>query len=115
MTGARLLFGNGRIQHGGHVYENGCLRHAYTGSSPDDPGPFTALWVNRECSGLTAACVAVRRETYEEVGGMCEELPGNFNDVDFSYKVRRTGSRLLWLAAVELYHFESMTREQVVH
>ena len=46
---------------------------------------------------------------------MCEELPGNFNDVDFSYKVRRTGGRLLWLAGVELYHFESQTRERVVH
>ena len=115
MTGAHLLFANGRLQHGGHVYEDGHLRHALHGASPDDPGPFAALRVNRECSGLTAACVALRRETYQEVGGMCEELPGNFNDVDFSFKVRRTGGRLLWLADVELYHFESQTRESVVH
>jgi len=115
MTGARLLFGNGRLQHGGHVYQDGHLGHAFLGASPDDPGPFAALWVNRECSGLTAACVALRRETYEEVGGMCEELPGNFNDVDFSYKVRRAGGRLLWLADVELYHFESQTRDRAVH
>jgi GT2 family glycosyltransferase len=64
---------------------------------------------------LGAHCVALRRETYEEVGGLCEELPGNFNDVDFSCKVRRAGGRLLWLASVELYHFESKTRERVVH
>ena len=115
MTGARLLFASGRLQHGGHVYEDGHLRHAFFGASPDDPGPFAALWVNRECSGLTAACVALRRETYEEVGGLCEELPSNFNDVDFSHKVRRTGGRLLWLADVELYHFESQTRDRVVH
>ena len=115
MTGARLLFANGRLQHGGHVYRDGHLGHAFLGASPDDPGPFAALWVNRECSGLTAACVALRRETYEEVGGMCEELPCNFNDVDFSYKVRGTGGRLLWLANVELYHFESQTRDRVVH
>lgn len=115
MTGARLLFANGRLQHGGHAYQDGHLGHAFLGASPDDPGPFAALWVNRECSGFTAACVAVRRETYEEVGGMCEELPGNFNDVDFSYKVRRTGGRLVWLAGVELYHFESQTRDRVVH
>ena len=115
MTGARLLFANGRLQHGGHVYRDGHLGHAFLGASPDDPGPFAALWVNRECSGLTAACVALRRETYEEVGGMCEELPGNFNDVDLAYKVRGTGARLLWLANVELYHFESQTRDRVVH
>ena len=115
MTGARLLFANGRLQHGGHVYRDGHLGHAFLGASPDDPGPFAALWVNRECSGLTAACVALRRETYEEVGGMCEELPGNFNDVDLAYKVRGTGARLLWLANVELYHFESQSRDRVVH
>jgi O-antigen biosynthesis protein len=115
MTGARLLFASGRLQHGGHVYADGHLRHVFHGALPDDPGPFAALSVNRECSGLTAACVALRRETYEAVGGMCEELPGNFNDVDFSYKVRRNGGRLLWLADVELYHFESQTREAVVN
>ena len=114
MTGARLMFGDGRLQHGGHLYEDG-YRHAFLGASPDDPGPFAALRVNRECSGLTAACVALRRDTYEEVGGMCEELPVNFNDVDFSYKVRRKAGRLLWLADVELYHFESQSRERVVH
>jgi len=113
MTGARLMFGDGRLQHGGHLYEDG-YRHAFLGASPDDPGPFAALRVNRECSGLTAACVALRRDTYEEVGGMCEELPVNFNDVDFSYKVRRLAGRLLWLADVELYHFESQSRERVV-
>jgi glycosyltransferase involved in cell wall biosynthesis len=115
MTGARLLFGNGRLQHGGHVYQDGHLGHAFYQASRDDPGTFAALWVNRECSGLTAACVALRREVFEEVGGMCEELPGNFNDVDFSYKIRRTGGRLLWLADVELYHFESQSRERVAH
>jgi len=115
MTGARLLFANGRLQHGGHVYDGGHFGHAFHVASADDPGPFAALWVNRECSGLTAACAALRRETYEEVGGLCEELPANFNDVDFSYKVRSTGGRLLWLANVELYHFESQTRDRTVH
>jgi glycosyltransferase involved in cell wall biosynthesis len=70
MTGARLLFGDGRLQHGGHVYQDGHLGHAFYQASRDDPGTFAALWVNRECSGLTAACVALRREVYEEVGGM---------------------------------------------
>jgi glycosyltransferase involved in cell wall biosynthesis len=115
MTGSRLLFADGRLQHGGHGYEKGHLRHAFYQASQEDPGPFAALRVNRECSGLTAACVAVRRETYDEVGGMCESLPCNFNDVDFSFKVRQNGGRLLWLADVVAYHFESQTREPVVY
>ncbi|OIQ93369.1 chondroitin synthase [mine drainage metagenome] len=115
MTGARLLFADGRLQHGGHVYAGGELMHAFIGAGMDDPGPFAALHVSREISGLTAACVALSRETYEEVGGMCESLPVNFNDVDLSMKVRSLGLRLLWLENVTVYHFESQTREPVVH
>lgn len=113
-VGAHLSFEDGTLQHGGHVYFDGHVRHACLGRRPDDPGPFAALTVAREASGLTAACVAVRRDVYEEVGGFAEALPANFNDVDFSLKLRATGRRLVWLPDVQLYHFESRTREPVV-
>ncbi|MBO1750963.1 glycosyltransferase [Actinotalea sp. BY-33] len=115
MTGARLLYADGTVQHGGHIYDQHRFFHGFLGADPQDRGPFSELCVNREASGLTAACVAFTRETYEDVGGMCELLPVNFNDVDFSLKVRHQGGRLLWLADVELYHFESRTRVPQVH
>ena len=115
MTGARLLFSDGTIQHAGHAYRLGHFSHAFFGAWDDDEGPFGALLVNREASGLTAASVAIRRGVYEEIGGLCEELPGNFNDVDLSMKIRNAGYRLLWLADVRAYHFESRTREPIVH
>ena len=115
MTGAHLLYEDGRLQHAGHVYSQGELMHAFMGAGADDPGPFAALEVSREVSGLTAACVALTRETYDEVGGLCERLPVNFNDVDLSLKIRSLGLRLLWLENARLYHFESQTREPRVH
>jgi glycosyltransferase involved in cell wall biosynthesis len=115
MTGAHLVFPDGTLQHGGHVYAKGEMMHAFLGVEPEYPGPFAALRVNREASGLTAACVALTRQTFEAVGGLCEELPANFNDVDLSLKVRHLSLRLLWLEGVRLYHFESRTREPVVH
>lgn len=115
MTGAHLRFPDGRLQHGGHVYRDGEFMHAFMNSTLDDPGPFAALRVNREASGLTAACVALTRGTFEDVGGLCEVLVANFNDVDLSMKVRRNGGRLVWLENVRLFHFESQTREPVVH
>jgi GT2 family glycosyltransferase len=51
------------------------------------------------------------RETYFEVGGFTETLPGNFNDVDLCYKVRHVGRSIVWVANCELFHFESRTRE----
>ena len=113
-TGARLLFADGRLQHAGHVYAAGDLTHACLGWSEHAEGPFRALLVNRECSGVTAACLAVTRANFERVGGFCEELPGNFNDVDLSRKLRREGGRIVWLANVTLYHFESQTRDTTV-
>ena len=115
MTGAHLRFADGRLQHGGHLYADGHLRHAFLKADVTDPGPFAALRVSREVSGLTAACVALTRETYEDVGGLCEALTVNFNDVDLSFKVRSRGLRLVWVENALLYHFESQTREPVVH
>jgi glycosyltransferase involved in cell wall biosynthesis len=113
-AGARLLFADGSLQHGGHVYAEGDLTHAGFRAPGDSYGPFSAFLVNRECSGLTAACLAVKRSVVEDIGGFCEDLPGNFNDVDLSNKIRFRGLRLVWLAGVTAYHFESQTRDPQV-
>jgi O-antigen biosynthesis protein len=64
---------------------------------------------------VTAACAAMRRDTFVEIGGFSEALPANFNDVDLCYKVRQAGLRIVYVASVELYHFESRSRERAVH
>lgn len=110
MTGAKLYFSDGTIQHAGHSYSVGGYNHIWMHSAHDELGPFGALKINRECSGVTVACSALRREVFDEVGGFSETLPVNFNDVDLSYKVRFSGYRIVWMASCELYHFESRTR-----
>lgn len=114
MTGTHLLYSDGTVQHAGLTFRQNHYGHAFLGAASDDNGPFGALLVSREASGLTAACIALRRSTYEQVGGLCEELPGSFNDVDLSFKVRSVGLRLVWLVDVLLYHFESRTRDKTV-
>jgi hypothetical protein len=52
----------------------------------------------------------VRREVYEEVGGMDETLACAFNDVDFCLRVRDAGYRNLYTPYAELFHYESKTR-----
>ena len=114
-TGAKLIFESSRIQHAGLVYGSGTITHSYYRSShPWTMGAYGELWVNREVTALTGACVAVRREVFEQVGGFTEALPVNYNDVDFSLKVRAAGLRLLWLHEVELFHFESISRSNEV-
>ena len=113
MAGAKLLFGDGTLQHGGHVY-SGQPNHVCVGWRGDSPGPspLRPLAVERECSGVTAACALVRKAAFDEVGGFPTELPLSYNDVDFSLKLRRAGHRIVWTPWAVWYHFESRTRDQ---
>ncbi len=114
MTGARLHFSDGTLQHAGHRYGDESWSHAFHGLVMDEAADFGALALNREASGATAACAALRREVFEEVGGLTEELPANFNDIDLSLKIARAGYRILWMAHSVLFHFESSTRKRIV-
>jgi glycosyltransferase involved in cell wall biosynthesis len=111
MTGAKLYFSDDTIQHVGHRYADGHFHHIAFNRPRTYLGEFGGCAINREVSGVTAACAALTRETYERVGGFTETLPVNFNDVDLSYKVRsHLGLRIVVVARVELFHFESQTR-----
>ena len=87
LTGAKLYFSDQTVQHAGHAYYNAGYHHPFKFWTRDEVGPFGELVVNREVTGVTAACAAMRRETFFEIGGFTEALPGNFNDVDLCYKV----------------------------
>ncbi|MET1133978.1 MAG: glycosyltransferase [Aeromicrobium sp.] len=113
-TGAKLFFEDGTVQHGGVRYGSGFLSDPYRTAAADAPGELGELQVNREVTALTGACVAVRREVFEAVGGFSERFPMNFNDVDFGLKITRAGLRSLWLHEVQLWHFESVTRDNAV-
>lgn len=115
MTGAYLMFPDRTVQHAGHTYHDGILDHGYLGTPDSSPGQHAGLLVSRETSGLTAACVAIRRGVFERIGGFSEQLPVNFNDVDLSLKIRAMGLRNVWLEGVRAFHFESRTRQRLVH
>lgn len=115
MTGARLLFETTRVQHGGVSFGSGTVAPMYHGASGSATGLHGELQMNREVTALTGACVAMRRDTFLEVGGFSEAFPMNYNDVDLSLKVARLGLRRLWLHECVLFHFESLTRSPEVH
>lgn len=114
-TGPKLRFEDGRIQSGGTQFGSGAIRNRYRLAPADDAGDSAELLVSRETSGVTGACLAVRKTVFEEIGGFAESFPMNYNDVDFALKMLRAGYRVLWLHDVELFHFESVTRDRTVH
>lgn len=59
---------------------------------------------------VTAACMAVRRTVFEDVGGFCEELAVAYNDVDLCFSLYEKGYYNLVRNDVILYHHESVSR-----
>ena len=112
-VGAKLTFEDGMVQHAGHCFQRGQVLHIGMGL-PDGPGPFASNVMDREVIGVTAACLAQRREVWERVGGLDETLPNNFNDVDFCWRIREAGYRVVQANSVRLVHHESQTRQSTV-
>jgi GT2 family glycosyltransferase len=112
-VGAKLLWPNGMLQHGGVVIGlNYAAGHAYDRYLASEAGYADGILTARECSALTAACLMVRRSDFIDVGGFDEQaFPVTFNDVDLCLKLRRAGKVLVWTPEAELLHHESASRQ----
>jgi O-antigen biosynthesis protein len=112
LVGARLSFPDDRLQHAGCVLGvGGVAAHAFLNEPRGAPGYFGRAALIQNYSGLTAACVAVRRSVFEEVGGLNEaELRIAFNDMDLCLRILDAGYRNVWTPYADLYHVESASR-----
>ncbi|OGS99306.1 MAG: hypothetical protein A3F73_06560 [Gallionellales bacterium RIFCSPLOWO2_12_FULL_59_22] len=112
VVGAKLLYPDGKVQHGGDlVGVGGVANHAHAFLRRDDPGYQGRALLAQDMSAVTGACLMVRKALYEELGGLDERyLPVSFNDVDFCLRVREAGYRVVWTPHAELYHRESASR-----
>ncbi|ACL56831.1 glycosyltransferase family 2 protein [Methylobacterium nodulans] len=111
-VGAKLLYGNGRLQHAGVVVGlGGRAGHILRNRPADTPGHLGRLRVTHEVAGVTAACLAVTRAAFDRVGGFdAEDFAVDFNDIDFCLRLREAGLRNLWTPHAVLDHHESVSR-----
>jgi GT2 family glycosyltransferase len=111
-TGAKLYYDDGRIQHAGVVLGiNGVAGHSHRFFDRLSSGYFGRLQVAQNLSAVTAACMVVRREAWDQVGGLDEQnLPIAFNDVDFGLRLREAGWSIVWTPYAEMFHHESVSR-----
>jgi glycosyltransferase involved in cell wall biosynthesis len=110
-VGARLWYPDGRLQHGGVIIGlGGVAGHAHKYFPKGDPGYFRRAVLHQSLSAVTAACLLLRREIFEEVGGLDEQLAVAFNDIDFCLRVRQAGYRNVWTPYAEMVHHESASR-----
>ncbi len=112
VVGARLLYPDGRLQHGGMLLgPRGAAVHAYTGAEADEPGYLAQVMLLRDLSAVTGACLMVRRGLFQELGGLEQDhLHVAWSDVDLCLRAREAGHRVLWDPDATLVHHETATR-----
>ena len=111
-VGAKLYYENETIQHAGIVLGlGGIAGHAHKHLPRQAAGYYARAQVVQNYSAVTGACLVLRHDVYDEVGGFNEvDLPIAFNDIDLCLRIQQNGYRILWTPYAELYHLESATR-----
>lgn len=109
-VGAKLLFKNGELQHAGVVVGfGGSAGHIFYRMRPEFTYANRANCVTNY-SAVTAACLMIKKSTYEQVGGFDEDFMVTFNDVDFCLKIRALGNLIVYTPHAQFYHHESKSR-----
>lgn len=111
-VGAQLLYPDGRIQHAGVVMGIcGGAAHAHRLLRPGDEGYFRRHALPQFVSAVTAACLVVRRESFEAIGRLDERrFAVAFNDVDLCMRLNARGWQSLYEPRATLIHHESVSR-----
>lgn len=110
-VGAKLYYSDDTIQHAGVGLGLLTLAgHFFRNVSRDNVGYMGRLIYAQDLSAVTAACMMIRRDVWDKVKGLDENIAVAFNDVDLCMKIRKAGYLIVWTPFAELYHYESKSR-----
>jgi O-antigen biosynthesis protein len=110
-VGARLFYPDGTVQHAGvAVGIGGLAEHPWAHLAPDAVTPAGPSYWVRDVTAVTAACLMVRREVFESVGGFDERFIVCGGDVDLGIRLRQAGYWNVFTPFARLLHHESATR-----
>lgn len=110
-VGAKLIYPDNTIQHAGCVIGMGGIAgHMFVDMPADRTGYLHKASLLQDMSAVTAACLMMKKEVFEQAGGFTEDLAVAFNDVDLCLKVRKNDHLIVYDPYAKLYHMESKTR-----
>lgn len=105
-----LVYPDGLIQYGGTYHATRLAPqwygHLYVGRAANDP-LANQPWFIRSVSG---ACVYIRGEVIDAIGGLDEDFWLGFEDVDYGLRAWRAGFRSWYEPSAKLVHHESASR-----
>jgi GT2 family glycosyltransferase len=102
----QLVYEDGTIQYAGmYTAAPGFVGTAFHGYRPEGDSPLNLLQSMREVAIASGACLAMKRRTFEDVGGFDEVgTPISHSDVELSLRVRTSGLACIYTPRVSLVH-----------
>lgn len=111
IVGAKLFYPDDTVQHAGVVIGiGGFAGHILTGYGKNDTGYMGRLQIAQDISAVTGACLMVKRQIFDTLGGLDEGFAVALNDVDFCLRVRELNKLVVFQPDAKLYHYESKSR-----
>jgi glycosyltransferase domain-containing protein len=106
VVGAKLVDRDGCVTQAGLILGmQGGVGSAFVGEPKEAEGYLHRLVVEQNYSAVSAACLMVRKELYESVGGLDEaHFSEAFSDVDLCLKIGQAGYLTVWTPQVQIIH-----------
>lgn len=116
VVGPLLLYEDDTIQHAGIIVGmGGWADHVFKGMEPVHCGtPYVSPMVSRNVTAVTGACMAISKETIEDIGEFDDEFIICGSDVEICIRAYEKGYRNLYQANARLYHLESKSRDSYI-
>ncbi len=112
IVGAKLLYPNRTIQHGGVVFGIGLVGHIFAGAAEGTSGVFGSSESYRNYLAVTGACQMMRTDVFRKLGGFDERFRLSFSDVVLCMETWKAGYRVVYTPFARLIHHESYTRQR---
>ncbi|MCQ2510159.1 MAG: glycosyltransferase family 2 protein [Lachnospiraceae bacterium] len=111
ICGSKLYYPDHSIQHAGVIVGlGGIAGHAFLNMPGSRTGYLHKASIQLNTSAVTAACMMMKKEVFDALGGFEEKLTVAFNDVDLCLRTVEAGYRIVYNPHVEMIHYESKSR-----
>jgi len=107
IVGCRLLYPNGKIQHGGIVYD-GHMHHRYLNQA----GDFKPATKVEKTVAVTGAVMLITREAFEDIGTLDEKYIIAYSDIDYCLRAYEKGWTVVYNGRSYAIHHEGATRHK---
>ncbi|RBJ80434.1 TIGR00180 family glycosyltransferase [Pseudomonas sp. MWU12-2534b] len=116
IVGAKLVNASAETTQAGLILGlNGHLGAAFAGEAKDAAGYMNSLWVEKNYSAVSGACLMIAKTLFEAVGGLDEEhFDQAFADVDLCLKVSEAGYLTVVTPQAQIQHPGTLAQDPQV-